>query len=89
MDNLKLPASPFFEATENGYGNAVCIYDVTGGKQILPFSPGFTKLEKAALMITQGLAASNFYVIGMHSEHPAIAETAVSLAKAVLEAANK
>lgn len=42
------PAFPFFDATENGYGNAVVLYDATGAKQILPFSPGLSIRTKIA-----------------------------------------
>jgi len=48
---------------------------------------GFTKLEKAALMIAQGLCAS--LKMGTSPLPTLLAETAVMVAKAVLEEANK
>lgn len=73
MDNLKSPAYPWT--------------DTRGDR--LEFFEGFTKLEKAALMIAQGMASSGQYLTQSHAEHVAMANTAVSLAKAVIEEANK
>lgn len=78
MDNLKSPAYPWTD---------------TGGDR-LEFFEGFTKLEKAALMIAQGYAANS---LGSDQgiqppaalAYPELAKMAVSLAKAVLEEANK
>lgn len=86
MDNLKLPASPFFDYNESGYGNALVVYDRYGGKQIWPFHPGFTKLEKAALMIAQGMLSGPHTYDGDALD--AISTNAVNIAKSVLKAAN-
>lgn len=58
MKNGDKPASPFFDINENVYGDAIYVYDATGGKQILPFSPGLTKREYFAAMAMQGYIAS-------------------------------
>lgn len=50
---------------------------------------GFSKLELASIMIAQGMASSDQYLTQSHAEHVAMANTAVSLAKAVIEEANK
>lgn len=84
MNNLKLPAAPFFDATE--FGNAVVLYAADGSKQILPFSPGFAKLEKASLMIAQGMTTNPIY-----SSYTAeqLAKKSTHFARAILEEANK
>lgn len=90
MDNFKLPASPFFEYNEPGYGNALCVYYKDGGKQILPFTPGFTKLEKAALMMAQGRLNTYGHFSEVNDKWAeTFAKTSVIIAKAILEEANK
>lgn len=81
MENLRLPAYPL-PIAQNQAAEIVDSSEWNG-------NVGFTKLELASLMIAQGIAASGFNEVGMHSEHPAMAQTSVSLAKAVLEEANK
>lgn len=88
MENLKLPASPFFEWNKAGYGEAVTIEFSDGSAYHIPYQTGFTKLEKASLMIAQGMLS------GPHKweKEPvlkAISVNAVAIAKAVLEEANK
>lgn len=85
MENLKSPAYPFLDFNEAGYGNTISVWQPDGGKQLFPFNYGFTKLELAALMISQGNMAQGG-TIG--SDHIWAARM-VSLAKAVLEQANK
>lgn len=51
---------------------------------------GFTKLEKASLMIAQGLATRELFEMLETKNYPAgIAKLSVVIAKAVLEEANK
>lgn len=75
MDNLKLPAYPVIGGGgtfENGYDG---------------FKPGFTKLELAALMIAQGMMASDANI--KKSEMDQAANNCIEFAKAILEQANK
>lgn len=82
MDNLKLPASP------------TIVTNVTTPLQFHQISDteaqtyGFTKLEKAALMIAQGMI-SNPTVDPLNTHWRSIAFQAIGLAKMVLEEANK
>lgn len=80
MDNLKRPAHPQPIAFADGNDTAQTAWGVHDD------FAGFTKLEKAALMIAQGFAYNYAHVPG---QSVAIAERAVELAKAVLEEANK
>jgi hypothetical protein len=90
MDNLKSPAYPFLEANESGYGNSVSVWQADGGKQMFPFQAGFTKLEYASLLIAQGLATRELLEILEGSNYPSgVAKLSISIAKAVLEEANK
>lgn len=75
MDNLNSPAYPTNLYNSEGDANG--------------YAHGFTKLEMAALMIVQGMASSEQYLTQSHAEHVAMAKTAVSLGKAVIEEANK
>lgn len=61
------------------------IVDTTDKSSI---SPGFTKLELAALIIDQGLIA-RFGITDKSVKHEVIAARSVALASAVLEEANK
>lgn len=75
MDNLKSPAYPHrSNSLEGGHTD-----------------PGFTKLEKAALMIAQGHVTN--FTMGNQNPDPlflqAFGAKCVSLAKAVIEEANK
>jgi hypothetical protein len=74
MNDLKLPAYPRTHSEMNA---------AAWGE-----NAGFTKLELAALMIAQGIAGTN----GDYSQPlniKALSTTAVHIAKAVLEEANK
>lgn len=73
MENTKLQAYP--TTTDN----ANEIYEVAG--------KGFTKLEMASLMIAQGIMARGLYTPNQFQGY--IAEPSVSIAKALLEEANK
>lgn len=79
-DNTKLPAYPLplvqNEAKEIVDSSVWC------------GSVGFTKLELASLMITQGYIASGAYK-NDEQEGLEIAKCSVNIAKAVLEEANK
>lgn len=79
MENIKSPAYPHISYEANGQN----------GTGMYTSEDGFSKLEKAALTIAAGMVASNNYVVTMHSEHPHMAITAVSFAKAILEECNK
>lgn len=76
MDNFKQPAYPHicYEITENGQ---------TG---MYTSSNGFTKLEKAALMIAGHIAGSWG---NTHGHEKRIAELSVAIAESVLEECNK
>ena len=74
MDNLKLPAYPMAYQFGKEY-NHDCVNE-----------SGFTKLEKAALMIALGFIAHGCYD---NQGESVIARDSVILAKAVLEEANK
>ena len=81
MDNFNLPAFPIILKEGEKY---------SGHSNI----DGFTKLEYAALMITQGLQSpDDWQLSATNDKAPSIAQktaqTAVMLAKAVLEEANK
>jgi hypothetical protein len=74
-DNLKSPAYPVhIEPGDTYSGHA--------------FFDGFTKLEKAALMIAQGYVANGVFN-GDEQEDYELSKRAVKIAKAVLEEANK
>lgn len=77
MENFKLPAYPATEWSQLPDGTIV--YNTT--------SEGFTKLEKAALMIAQGFM-SNSRLQG-EIVPVDLASLSVLIAKAVLEEANK
>lgn len=57
--------------------------------QLFPDSMGFTKLELASLMIAQGMCVDGLPADLSSTNDTAIAYASVSLAKAVLEAANQ
>jgi hypothetical protein len=83
MDNLKLPAYPVDAMEWDG-----CNAKIRKEGPMAPWS-GFTKLEKAALMIASGMSGG-VYSDGLtvqQTQH--IASSSVHLAKAVLEEANK
>lgn len=81
MDNNKLPACP---VDGMAWANANNIVRKDG--PMTPWS-GFTKLEKAALMIAQGfISGRNSFSEGNEKK---IASGSVAIAKAVLEEANK
>lgn len=69
MDNLKSPAHP--------------IINDEGSHEDREVHYGFTKLEKAALMIAQGMMAHSKYTTDF------VAPKAVEIAKAILQEANK
>lgn len=83
MDNLKLPAYPFttYDTVSNGEGIQIGVHYTDQNQS------GFSKLELASLMIAQGLMTGR----DAHCEIPEalISQLSVSLAKAVLEEANK
>lgn len=83
-DNLKLPAYPqlTYDTIPRGDGNHIAIQYVD--KE----NPGFTKLELASLMIAQGMAGT-WLEEANGPQYRHIAEVAVSIAKIVLEEANK
>jgi hypothetical protein len=77
MDNLKLPAYPQMDWHQTEDGRIV--YQTIGG---------FSKLEKASLMIASGIAN----IWGLRTDQDTsdiIAEVSVRIAEAVLEKANK
>lgn len=76
MDNLQRPADP--QPITHSEGTGI----ITSWEYHSDFS-GFTKLEKAALMIAQRLSARHTFSLS------SIAEESVVIAKAVLEEANK
>lgn len=78
MDNLQSPAYPSILSDFDGQDNAL------GSSYTDPKRSGFTKLEKAALMIAQGLCADP----SMDSVD-VIPELSVRIAKEILEEANK
>lgn len=85
MENIKLPAHPqpiaFYPGNETCQTTANHDWDMSG----------FTKLEKAALMIAQG-HVNNFDMgngIATKQFLTAFSEKCVSIAKAILEEANK
>lgn len=78
QDNLKLPAYPL-PLVSNPEGEIKDASDWEG-------PTGFTKLEKAALIIAQGIVSNGDYV---NKGEELIAADAVVIAKAVLEEANK
>lgn len=80
-DNLKLPAYPLPIALHNN-GTLNTTLDVDTA------SVGFTKLEKAALMIAQGLA-SNSTIDANNFHWRTIAIQSVDIARMVIEEANK
>jgi hypothetical protein len=45
MENKDMPAFPFFEFNENGYGNSIVFNGGDGSRQILPYQTGISKLE--------------------------------------------
>jgi hypothetical protein len=73
MDNFKLPAYPIH--IENGHYSGHADFD------------GFTKLEKASLMIAQGALSDGTPIAEGH--HQRFALECVRVAKALLEEANK
>lgn len=73
MNNLKSPAYPY-------RSNAL-----DGGHT----DPGFTKLERASLMIAQGMATVRDQHNQMYYDPSTIAKDSVLIAKAVIEEANK
>ena len=75
MYNLNQPASPFVNYMARDIEDSDNSY-------------GFTKLEKAALMIAQGLSSRQLPDGDSIKSH-LLAEYSVELAKAVLEEANK
>lgn len=83
IDNLKLPAYPVTVQMEDG---------VTGeGHQnghTTAQMYGFTKLEKATLMIAAGMA-STWLEEANAAQYKHLAGVAVDIAKAVIEEANK
>lgn len=82
MDNLKLPAYPL-PLIMSSEGDVEDASDWSGP------NIGFTKLEKSALMIAQGILA-NKPINGSGSEIiKELAETCTIVAKAILEEANK
>lgn len=80
MDNLKLPAHPLPVAKHNN-GTLMTTLDVDTA------SCGFTKLEKASLMIAQGLVSK--YNLSRPEDQQTIAQLSVELATEVLKEANK
>lgn len=80
MDNLKRPAYP--QPLTIGSDGSV----LTPWQHHEDFA-GFTKLEKAALIIAQGIMARGLYTQNQYQGY--VAEPAVMIAKAVLEEANK
>lgn len=85
MENIKLPACPVtVQWSEGKIG-----HDHQNGNETSQ-TYGFTKLEKAALMITQGmLSAGVGSNIIMGDQSYSLDVAAVAIAKAVLEEANK
>lgn len=63
MDNKNLPAFPFLEYNENGYGEAVVFYSPDGSKQIIPYKPGLSKREWFVGMALMGLCANPEYKV--------------------------
>lgn len=83
MDNLKLPACPtIVQWCEGKIGQ-----DHQNGNEISQ-TYGFTKLEKAALMIAQGYISFG-HPIAIDGKKYSIQQASVMVAKAVLEEANK
>jgi hypothetical protein len=58
MDNKNLPAFPFLEYNEIGYGEAVVFYSPDGSKQVIPYKPGLSKREWFAGMALMGICAN-------------------------------
>ena len=81
MANLKLPAYPHQTYEEVGMNR--------GDNQIAEFTsqelPGFTKHEKAALMIAQGLVSK--YNMSSPSDQETIAKLSLELAEEILNRA--
>lgn len=84
MNNLQLPAHPFttYDTVSNGEGANIPIHYTDAAQS------GFTKLELASLMIAQGYIAAGAYKDD-EQEGMEISRCSVSIAKAVLEEANK
>lgn len=83
MDNLKSPAYPqqtWEEISINREHNQIATY--TDSRY-----PGFNKLEKASLIIAQGLVSK--YNLSSPADQKIIAQLAVELATEVLKEANK
>lgn len=79
MDNLKSPAYPVIDWKQINDGTIV--YQSEGG---------FTKLEKAALMIAQGLlSGGNGANIIINGTAHSLTTAAIETAKSILELANK
>jgi hypothetical protein len=76
MDNTKLPAYPHTIYERVGDDKFVATTDVN--------NPGFTKLELASLMMAAAIATNRKSI-----HYKSTATSAVMLAKAVLEEANK
>lgn len=81
MNNLELPAYP----TEVQWSEGRIGKDHQNGNAT-SLTYGFTKLEKAALMIAAGMDVLNYT---SHADPQWMAKEAVIIAKAVLEEANK
>lgn len=76
MDNLNSSAYPLVDSYESGGTHSS--------------SNGFTKLELASLMIAQGLATRELLETLETKNYPlGVAKLALSIAKAVLDQANK
>lgn len=82
MDNLQRLAYPQPIAIDANF-NTQTAWDIH------PDFAGFTKLELAALMIAQGYVSDRNNLLQGTSNYQSIGEYSVSLAKAVLEEANK
>ena len=83
MDNFKLPAYPLPIALHNN-GTLNTTLDVDGA------SVGFTKLEKASIMIAQGMV-EKYWSKDLDNDKliPAFSRLCAKIATAVLEEANK
>lgn len=83
MDNLRSPAYPSILSDFDGQDNAL------GSSYTDPKRSGFTKLEKAAIMIAAGIMSGAWSDGITHQQVAYIKEASVLVAKGVLEEANK
>lgn len=84
MENTKLPAYP--TSVVDNYESVFCGLNSQGEPLWCSYPGGFTKIEMASLMIAQGIVAKE----GTETiDFPLLSRMSVSLAKAVLEEANK